>query len=106
MLADGGDVGADAQPCIGGGGGAVTAADLHLGLGRADVSLGLVVGEGHRQVAREQQYLMVAVAEAFEQVAGLGLAAPGCSAVFGEPDQQRVAPRVEQRIGNLGWNLG
>jgi hypothetical protein len=49
---------------------------------------------------------MVAVAEAFEQVAGLGLAAPGCSAVFGEPDQQRVAPRVEQRIGNLGWNLG
>ena len=79
----------------------MAAADLQLGLGRAEVAFGLVVGERHRQVAGEQQDLVVAVAQAFEQVAGLGLA-PGDAAVFGEPDQQRVAPRVEQRVGDLG----
>src|SRR4051794_23040863 len=80
---------------------AVAAADLELGLGWADVAFGLVVGEGDAQVAREQQHLGVAVAQALKQVAGLGLTAPGNTAVLGEPDQQRVAPRVEQRIGDL-----
>lgn len=45
---------------------------------------------------------MVAVAEAFEQVAGLGPATRRDAAVLGEPVQQRVAPRVEQRIRDLG----
>lgn len=68
-----------------------------------DVAFGLVVGERHRQVAREQQHLGVAVDRAFEQVAGLGLSPPGDTAVSGEPDQQRMAPRVEQRLRDLGW---
>jgi hypothetical protein len=71
----------------------VTSADLELGIGRADVALGLIVGERHLQIAGEQQDLLVAVVQAFEQVAGLGLAAPGAAPVFGEPDQQCVAPR-------------
>jgi hypothetical protein len=61
---------------------------------------------GTRQVAGEQQHLLIAVTQALEQVASLRLASFRCAALFGEPDQQRVAPRVEQRIGNLGWNLG
>ena len=60
-------------------------------VGRTSRSAWLLVN-GTRQVAREQQHLVVAVAQALEQVAGLGLAAPGDAAVFGEPDQQRVAP--------------
>ncbi len=44
VLAHGGDVGADAEPCLRGGLRAVTAADLELGLGRANVALCLVVG--------------------------------------------------------------
>jgi hypothetical protein len=39
----------------------VAATDLQLGLGGADVALG-VVGERHCQVAREQQHLLIAVA--------------------------------------------
>ena len=104
MFADGGDVAADPEPRFRSGLRAVTATDLHLGLGRADVTLGLVVGERHRQVPGEQQHLVVAVAEALEEIAGLRLTAPGDAAMFGKPDQQRVAPRVEQRIGDLRWN--
>nr|WP_255660508.1 hypothetical protein [Pseudonocardia sp. ICBG1293] len=82
----------------------MAAADLELGLGRSDVAFGLVVGERHGEVAREQQHLVVTVAQAFEQVTGLGLSAPGHAAVLGEPDQQRVAPRVEQGVDDLGWD--
>jgi hypothetical protein len=39
--------------------------------------LGLVVRERHGEVAGEQEYLLASVAEPFEQVAGLGLFAPG-----------------------------
>jgi len=43
VLGDGGDVAADAEPGLRGGLRAVTAADLELGLGWADVAFGLVV---------------------------------------------------------------
>jgi hypothetical protein len=71
-----------------------TAADLELGLGGSDLALGLAVGDRHAQVAGEQQHLVDAVAEAFEDVAGLGLAATANAAMFGEPDHPaRVATR-------------
>ena len=92
MLADGGDVAADADPGTGAGLGAVAAGDLELGLGRAEVAFGLVVGERHGQVAGVPQDLLVAVAEPDEQVAGLALFAPGYRAVAGEPAQDRVSP--------------
>jgi hypothetical protein len=50
-----------------------TAGDLELGLGRAQVAFGLVVGERHREVAGETEDLLVAVTEADEQVAGRAL---------------------------------
>jgi hypothetical protein len=72
VLAEGGEVASDAERGLRGGLGAVAAADLPLGPRRTDVSLGLVVGERHAEIAREQQQLVVAFAQAFEQAAGLG----------------------------------
>ena len=72
----------------------------HENVGRTCLSAWLLVN-GTRQVPREQQHLGVTITQALEQVAGLGLATPGCSAVFGEPDPQALAPPVEQRIARF-----
>jgi hypothetical protein len=105
LFADGGDVAADAEPGFGSGGGAVAAGDLELGLDRSEVALGAAVGERDGQVVGEAQDLGLAVAEPFEQVAGLGLLAPVGSAVLGQADLDCVPAQPQQFGGQLGCDL-
>lgn len=69
------------------------------------VAFGLVVGEGHGEVAGEAQDLLVAVAEPLQQVAGLALFAAVVSWVGGQPAPHGVRPAVEQRAEDLRRDL-
>src|SRR5664279_6156080 len=66
VLAQGGEVGADGEPCSGSFFGAVAAGDLDLGFGGSEVSFGLVVGVWDGQIVSEKQDLAVVVAEPFQ----------------------------------------
>ena len=55
---------------------------------------------------RPKQHLLVAVAQALQKVAGLGLASAGDAAMFAEPDADRVSPRLQDWVGDLGWDRG
>jgi hypothetical protein len=43
---------------------------FHLGLGRAEVAFGLVIGEGDGEIVGEAQHVGLPVAQAFQEVVG------------------------------------
>jgi hypothetical protein len=78
---------------------------FHLSFGRAEVAFGLVSGEGDGEIAGEAQHVGLPVAQAFQEVAGLGLFAAGSRWVFGQTDEDGVSPGVQQWVGNLRRDL-
>jgi hypothetical protein len=76
MFRGGGDVAQDPEPVLGPGDACEPAGDLLLDLRGAQASFG-VVGRGRdAQVVDEAQDVVLAVAEGFQQQAGLPLAGP------------------------------
>jgi hypothetical protein len=67
VLGGGGQVAADGVSLFGGLFGAEPSGDLLLGLGRADVAFGLVVGGRDVQIMGESQHVVLAVAQHFQQ---------------------------------------
>lgn len=68
VFAGGGHEAPDASLCRGAGLGTEGAGDLHLGLGRAQVALCLIVCERDGEVVGEAQHLGLPVAQAFQEV--------------------------------------
>jgi hypothetical protein len=70
------------------------------------VAFAAVVGERHVEVDGGAQDLGFAVTEAFEQVPRLGLLAPVCSSVFGQPDEHGMPEQLQRFGGLFRWDLG
>ena len=84
----------------------MTAGDLDLGPDWPQGAFAAVVRERQVEVDGEAQDLGFAVTEALEQAPRLGLLAPVCSSVFGQPDEHGVPEQLQRFGGLFRWDLG
>jgi hypothetical protein len=99
----GGEVSADAVAIAGALFTGEASGDLLLNLAGAQIAFGLVRGGWHPQVLCEAQHVGLAVAQDFQEQAGLAFTGTvAVAGAVGQPDLHPVLERLDQRVADGG----